>query len=493
MSASHGSGMYRGLGLVTKQGTQLERAFLGMGMTTPQTGSVPAGRFGRIFHGLPTYEPSNKALELLAEEMRETNQDASGDSTIPLAIVFLGQFIDHDITFDPVSRLDERLDPDAIKNFRTPVLDLDNVYGEGPDASRHLYDTVGKNPASEHRLPFRLLIDPAQGNFDLARNSQGTALIGDPRNDENLLLSQLQRAFVGFHNAVVTKIEGDAAGNPPANKDLFEQARKTVTLHYLHIVLTEFLPHIAGQAMVDDVLINGRKFFNWEQQADRPFIPVEFSGAAYRFGHSLIRESYNLNDNRQGIKLFDLPFFGTCPLGDCGVNGPSADYNLDWNYFIQFSDPTKVQFCRKVDEKIAPPLFDLPFIHQAQDAPKSLPERNMRRARTLKLPAGQDIAAAMGESVLSNTDLGIDAIDGLGGKAPLWFYILKESGIEASGQHLGPVGGRIITETLIAMMEVVFSSYEPNGSMATWTPCLPNRNGDVGSFGLADLIHHATS
>lgn len=490
MAATHGEATSRGLGLVTKRGAHLERAFLEMGVAIPKLSTVPAGRFGRIFYDLPNYEPSNSAIALVAEAMRENNQDSSGDSTIPLAMVFLGQFIDHDITLDPVSRLDERLDPEAVRNFRTPVLDLDSVYGEGPDVSRHLYDTSKSD--SEHLLPFRLLVNPAEGNFDLPRNHQGTALIGDPRNDENLLLSQLHRAFVGFHNAVVQKIETDTQGNPPANKDLFDQARRIVTLHYLHIVLTEFLPHIAGQAMIDDVIMNGRKYFKWEQQSDRPFIPVEFSAAAYRFGHSLIRERYNLNDNRLGIKLFDLPFFGTCPLQDCCVNGPSAEYNLDWNYFVELDDPSKLQFCRKVDEKIAPPLFDLPFIHQAQDAPKSLPERNMRRARTLKLPSGQSIAAAMGETILSNHDLGLDGIDGLGGNAPLWFYILKESGITAEGKHLGPVGGRIVTETLIGMMEVVFKSYEPHSSLASWVPTFPDRKGNVGSFGLADLIYHAT-
>ncbi|MCA9067545.1 MAG: hypothetical protein KDA84_01390, partial [Planctomycetaceae bacterium] len=330
-----------------------------------------------------------------------------------------------------------------------------------------------------------------KNDFDLPRNRQGTAIIGDPRNDENLLVSQIHRALLGFHNEVVKHILNNADGNPPGNKDLFEEARNTVTLHYHWIVLHEFLPLIVGEEMAADVIVNGRKFFKWEDRSDRPFIPVEFGGAAYRMGHTLIRETYNLNDAIQGLKLFDLPFFGTCPRQDCGESGgPSEEYNLDWNYFFDLGDATKLQFCRRVDAKIAKPLFELPFIHRSQDAPDSLPERNMRRGRTLKLPSGQDIAEAMGLSPLSNAQLGIDQINGLGGKAPLWFYILKESALtgDPGGAHLGPVGGRIVAETIVGMIDVVRDAILAPNDPLSWTPTLPDRDGNIGKFTMADLV-----
>ena len=494
--STHGTADHRGISLVTKSSRQRLSAFRNLGLEAASPDQVPAGKFGRIFDGLPIYEPTNEGIRQLAETMRDDDA-VSGDSTIPLGFAFLGQFIDHDVTFDPVSRLDERLDPDAVRNFRTPSLDLDSVYGDGPDASRHLYDTHGKDPESEHRLPFRLLTNTEKRDFDLPRNHQGTALIGDPRNDENLLISQLHRAILGFHNEVVKHIELASGGNPPANKDLFEEARNTVTLHYHWIILNEFLPLIVGPSLTNDIIVNGRKFFRWEERSDRPFIPVEFGGAAYRFGHTLIRSSYNLNDTTQGIELFKLPFFGTCPLGDCGDEvGPSQAYQLDWNYFLELDDSTKLQFCRRIDAKIAGPLFELPFIHRRQDAPQSLPERNMRRARTLKLPSGQDVAAAMGVDVLSNEDLGIAAIDGLGDKAPLWFYILKESALvgDPGGAHLGPVGGRIVAETIIGMIDIVRDTIlDSEGDRNNWTPTLPDRFGNVGTFTLADLVSFRAS
>lgn len=486
MSAAHGETFNRGERLVIRAGEARAALIRSMGMVPPQD-EVPVGRFGRIFENLPVYEPTNAGIRELAETMRE-GEDESNDSAIPLGFAFLGQFIDHDITLDPVSRLDDRLDPEAVRNFRTPAVDLDNVYGEGPDASRHLYDTAGKNMSSEHRLPFRLLTGTAKNCDDLPRNRQGTALIGDPRNDENLLVSQIHHGFLAFHNQVVMHLEEEHKDNPLGNKDTFDEARKLATLHYHWVVLHEFLPHIVGSDVVMDIINNGRTHFKWEERSSRPYIPVEFSGAAYRFGHTLIRAEYNLNATKQGIKLFDLPFFGLCPNEDCGAEpGPSADYNLDFAYFFDTGTPD-LQFCRKIDAKIAEPLFDLPFIHAGQDAPVSLPERNMRRGRTLKLPSGQDVAQAMGIAPLSNQDLGIANIQGLDGKAPLWFYILKEAALTENGEHLGPVGGRIVAETLVAMVDVVRQSYLSPAELATWRPTLPTQAGTTGTFTMSDLL-----
>lgn len=483
--SAHGEGNSRGISLVTK--ARRERALIMRSRgVEPPAEQVPAGRFGRIFEELPKYEPGNAALNRLARTMKEDDSNTSDDSAIPLGFAFLGQFIDHDITFDPVSKLDERLDPEAVRNFRTPALDLDNVYGEGPEASRFLYDTVGRNASSEHRSPFRLLTGTEKNEMDLPRNRQGTALIGDPRNDENLLVSQVHAAFLRFHNEVVKYVEHKEADNPLSNGELFEEARKEVTLHYNWIVVHEYLPLIVGEEMAEDVLVNGRQFYKWEERSDRPFIPVEFSGAAYRFGHSQIRTEYNLNDSRQGIDLFELPFFGLCPEGDCEA-GPSEAYNLDWPYYFDLGSDN-LQFCRNIDSLISETLFELPFVNRQQGGLVSLPERNMRRARTLQLPAGQDVAQAMGITPLTNADMGVASIRGLGNKVPLWYYILKEAEMLASGRHLGPVGGRIVAETLVALSEVVQSMFLLPEEMADWTPTLPNRSGTVGTFTMADLV-----
>jgi len=355
------------------------------------------GKFGILFPGLPSYEPTNEAIKKIAEGMKE-HPNAPNNSTIPLAFAFFGQFIDHDLTLEPVSRFDDREDPLALTNFRTPALDLDSIYGANPDVARHLYDTYGDNsePGKEHKLPFRLLVEDPQVSIDLQRNRQGTAIIGDPRNDENLFISQLHRMIIEFHNQVILYLieQHEAESTEPLDhKDLYEDARRLVTLHYHWIIKHEFLPHIIGQQMTDDIIQNGRKFYKYENNNGRPFIPIEFAGAAYRFGHTLIRETYNVNDQTQNLELFKVPFFGVCPLEDCGdYLGVSQNYNIDWEYFVDFNnDSNNLQFCRKIDASITGALFNLPFIEVGQDPPASLPERNMRRARTLMLPSGQKL------------------------------------------------------------------------------------------------------
>ena len=212
-----------------------------------------AGRFGRMFRTLSPFEPDNGDLERLAQMMVEEERPPEGgwqpgrveerdNPEIPAGFTYLGQFVDHDITFDPVSNLDRQNDPDGLENFRTPRYDLDSVYGRGPNNDPFLYD---------QERPSKLLVGTNRnGELDLPRNSQGRALIGDPRNDENILLSQLHLLFIRFHNAVVdhvaqTGLEGD---------DLFFEAQRIVRLHYQWIVVHDFGRRLVGQEVLDDIL-----------------------------------------------------------------------------------------------------------------------------------------------------------------------------------------------------------------------------------------------
>lgn len=486
-TSSHGRSVF-------SRGTTIKKMRTDKQLKSKSTTKEPeTGRFGALFPSLPTYEPTNAALKAVAEIMKENSEKPEEDSQIPLALAFFGQFIDHDLTLEPVSRLDDRLDPMALVNFRTPALDLDSVYGSNPDVSRHLYDTYGfdkegnenKNLGSEHRLPFRLLVGNYNDSIDLQRNRQGTAIIGDPRNDENLFISQLHRMIIGFHNEVVKAIMEENKDNPLSNKDLYEEARKEVTLHYHWIILHEFLPLIIGDELTNKILTEGRKFYGKELK--RPFIPVEFSGAAYRFGHTLIRAEYNLNDDISKLGLFQSPFFGVCPKEDCDEDkfkGIHKKYNLDWRYFLKFENDTEnLQFCRKIDSSVALPLFKLPFIDARQDPPVSLPERNMRRGRTLMLPSGQAIAKEMGFVPISNEDLGLKGIDGLDNQAPLWYYILKEAELQTKGKHLGDVGGRIVGEVLVGIIEMTQKVLYPE-ILTEWKP----KYGKNNNFTLKDLV-----
>ena len=265
----------------------------------PHSTYYDRGRFGRLFPTLHAFASNSPSVRdnLFELGKPEGIMDANDPPppTNPLAptpgnpdnpnqtagFTFLGQFLDHDITFDPTSSLERQVDPEAVNNFRTPALELDNVYGSRRGASPHLYDQT--SPGG-----IKLLIDDEAPN-DLPRNSQNTAIIGDPRNDENLIVSQLHLAFLKFHNAVIDWVLDSGVSSP---NEAFDEAQRLVRRHYQWIILHEFLPATVGQGLVDDVLEKGRRFYNWRNE---PFIPVEFSVAAYRFGHSQVRPGYIAN------------------------------------------------------------------------------------------------------------------------------------------------------------------------------------------------------
>lgn len=441
---------------------------------TPPKFRFPArGRFGRMFRCLPAFasdtpEIRNALIELGKAGGIMDPDDNPDNSAIPAGFTFFGQFVDHDLTFDPTSSLERQSDPEAIENFRTPAFELDNVYGAGPAASPLLYDNTPENRG-------KLLID-AGFPQDLPRNSQNTALIGDPRNDENLIVAQLHVAFLKFHNAVVDQLKAD--GTNPGQ--IFDQAQRLVRWHYQWIVLHEFLPLIAGKEVVETVLAKGRRFYSYKWRRE-PFIPVEFSVAAYRFGHSQVRPGYRINDT------FAAAIFGAPGSNDLsGGKRIEADRAIDWRTFFAVDTAIAPQISKRIDTAISRPLFQLPFIPQNLPSnPSSLAQRNLLRHLTFKLPSGQAVARHMGIKPLTAADLAdVAAISpSLAASTPLWFYVLREADKRAEGRSLGPVGGRIVAEVFIGLLEAdseSFLSQQPD-----WTPTLGNT---PGAFTIADLL-----
>ena len=461
----------------------------------PRSTGYAHGKFGRLFPTLPPFAHDTQAVRAGLLELGKPGglMDAldAGPPADPLApnprnpdnptmtagFTFFGQFLDHDVTFDPTSSLERQVDPEAVENFRVPAFELDSVYGSGRGASPHLYDQ--RSPGAS-----KLLIDEAAPR-DLPRNSQNTAIIGDPRNDENLIVSQLHLAFLKFHNAVVDRLLGANSTDPNA---LFDQAQRLVRWHYQWLILHEFLPATVGQSLVDEILANGRRFYNWR---NAPFIPVEFSVAVYRFGHSQIRPGYIANfegDNGGPFKvhIFHAALDHSVPDPDDLSGGKRAPRRfVDWPTFFDLGDgrskPNKL-----IDTKLSTPLFVLPFVApNMPGSPRSLAQRNFLRHLTFSLPSGQRVARAMGIEPLSPSDLSeLDPL-GLDRKTPLWYYILKEAEVLAGGQRLGPVGARIVAEVFIGLLQGDPMSYlrqDPD-----WTPTLA----ETDDFTMADLLTFA--
>jgi hypothetical protein len=386
---------------------------------------------------------------------------------------FMGQFLDHDVTFDLNSRLAVVTEPTRSPNERTPAFDLDSVYGGGPGVDPELYEAA---PGGSRETPTKLRIESGGLFEDVPRNGT-TAIIADPRNDENMMISGLQAAFILFHNKAVDRVRAEDRRLSP--EDVFEKARQLTTWHYQWMIVHEFLPLFVGQNMVNDILRNGRRFYRPEV----PFIPVEFQGAAYRFGHTLVRPSYRANlagDNGGG------PFFGMIfdPSGegrpdpvDLRGGARARRRFIGWQTFFDFGptftdapgNPTAaIRPNKLIDTMISTPLLRLPVGTIAGGVgpgdPISLPSRNLLRHITWGIPSGQRIAREIGAPVVPPGDEELNKLKqynlGLEESTPLWFYILREGRVFGNGgAHLGPVGGRIVGEVFLGLLQLDRDSY----------------------------------
>jgi len=425
---------------------------------------------------------------LIAEESLNANNPNNPLHTA--GTTFVGQFMDHDITFDLASRLGVPTAAELSPNLRDPAFDLDSVYGGGPIADPGLYEKADRG-----RYPTKFKVESGGAFEDLPR-AGNTAIIGDPRNDENVMIAGLHAAFLLFHNKVVDLLHGNGLkldgqrGRRDDPGDLFRRARRLTTWHYQWMILQEFLPLFVGQETVNDILQNGRKFYRPEVTQ----IPVEFQGAAYRFGHSIVRPSYRANFTG----LNGQPFFGMI-FDPSQVNNPDPDdlrggcraarRYIGWQTFFDFGDGN-VKPNKLIDTKISTPLFDLPLAAIASgDPPTVLPQRNLLRQITWQLPSGQGIAKRMGLPALSAGDLTELKAFGLNlhESTPLWYYVLKEAELVQKGLRLGPVGARIVGEVIIGLLQLdrrSFMARDPH-----WKPTLPTRSGKVtGEFRMIDFL-----
>ena len=484
------------------------------------------GRFGRMFRTLAPARFDEKDLKSLAaamvaeaedpptsEDQIDAEENVGKDPKHPAisaGYTYLGQFIDHDLTFDPASSLQKQNDPDALVDFRTPRFDLDCVYGRGPDDQPYLYEDNGVRMLLGRKLTGNADDPKAR---DVPRNSPEAgpkrALIGDPRNDENVIVSQLHAAFLRFHNRLVDLFHGPHAD--------FRTIQRLVRWHYQWVVLFDFLPTIIGQDALRSILPHldastGNRYtadLRFYTPRNEPFIPVEFSVAAYRFGHSMVRPIYRLNATAQR-----LPIFPTRP-GMAALTGFGefrSDLAINWKLFFDFGaggterGPGRIQPAYKIDTSLVNPLGNLPLSVAMQVS--SLAERNLLRGLRMGLPSGQDVARRMGIAPIPDEKLKvgkaiepesgaipdlrlIDISPKFRGNAPLWYYILADSQKafhdNTTPIRLGQVAGRIVGEVFVGLLKGdrhSFLNQEP-----LWQPIPEFLNN--GKFGMAELIAQA--
>jgi len=471
-------------------------------------------RFGRLFPDLPPFATPGGALDAALRELgrkgglmdakddlaagpvqlivdaekSKTNRD---NPDMTAGVTFFGQFLDHDLTFDLNSRLGVPAVPQRSPNERTPALDLDSVYGGGPHRSPELYERRGRRAGAKLRIESGGLFE------DLPRTPANVAIVGDPRNDENMMISGFHAAMIKFHNSVVDLLAARHRRDEP--EEIYRRARRIVTWHYQWIVMNEFLPAVIGADRVGGLLARRGRVF----PGPVPFIPVEFQGAAYRMGHSMVRPSYRANFN--GIRGADpaapgAPFFGMIfdPAGE-GQADPvdlrgftrAPRRFIGWQTFFKF-DATSFRTNKRLDTTLSTALFDLPLatIPGAEPAPTSLAQRNLLRHVTWSIPSGQAIAAALGVAPLTRADLADVQPLGLADSTPLWFYVLREADRQHDGLRLGEVGADIVGRAFVGLLQLDRDSYLAEAPR--WRPTLPDRNGNVtGRFTIPDLLTFA--
>jgi hypothetical protein len=512
-----------------------------MGMTTGE----PSGRFYRALPEGPLFDVDD--LETLAAEgkMSSKAETKEGDDTqpaaakelsdspihdgeenagIPAGYTYLGQFIDHDITFDPTSSLHDQNNVEDIANRRTPRLDLDCLYGHGPDDQPYMYESNGRKFVLGKPLKYGNAPSPSHDLPRFAQNTDGDvrirALIGDKRNDENVIVSQLHGVFLKFHNRLA-----DAFPN-----ESFEQIRKRVRWHYQYIVVNDFLPTMCGKAAVQRIFKNGGKdtHFWFYERSEPARIPIEFSVAAYRFGHSMVRPIYRLNTNSEGgsdpkataaekANGLDERLFIFAGVQRRGLNGFDAfpqQWGIDWSLFFNINGSganpgkTRVQPSYKIDTSLVNPLVFLPEFSKPPLAagtplttatlaskesdskkPANLALRNLLRGNAMRLVSGQEAARCLGFNPIPEEDLWVgkaqftkegkeDAVklsslrlnfaDGV----PLWYYILAEGQTKWYAKAKKMLGGAAV----------------PSEDQVFTANAVPMTLGDVGSCIIAETL-----
>lgn len=541
-------------------------------------GEAYEGDYGRMFPDLRRHNPKGRwweeEIERLEELGRRMTHDGEGErasSSIPAGYTYLGQFIDHDITFDAGAYLRRRNRTSSRVNVRSPGLELDSLYGHGPEGSPHLYEDwrsggrygffrigsarysapsrndreldlprhVTLVAASSDNGKVHAVVDERSGETALVQPDPSLllpygptphyrvvgsgwitdaetgrhvrvhqedlrvdgreALLADPRNDQNIVISQLTLAFLRFHNAVLAKhIEG---GDPPG-PETFQKARRTVRWHYQWVVVHDFLRRMVGDDLLEECLGRLRRADRHEE----PALYVEFSAAAFRFGHAMIRSAYELNDrrSRDGKRV---PIFSASPRTEVGDTHDLRSgrrlpprWSIQWDRFLPFEPDRypllppggdQLRFAARIAPQLAAPLGDLPDMpsHEAirrggRERPMpNLAALDLVRGRSYWLPAGQTIAErGLGLGSEDRPDDVLGRFQGWHRYTPLFLYVLCEAE-QAGGSRLGSVGGQIVAENILSLLLADDDSYwnfDPN-----WTPHL----GKDGEFTLSDLIH----
>ncbi|HEX2442738.1 MAG TPA: peroxidase family protein [Vicinamibacterales bacterium] len=413
--------------------------------------------YARLFPDLPTFKADDAFLFALGRagglcDCTDEDDEPSSLGSEAAGWPFFGQFVAHDITADR-SAIGVVMDTERLRNARSPQLNLECLYGDGPVGHPYLF---------QRDDPAKLLT--GIGGCDVQRNGEGTAVIGDPRNDSHVLMSQMHLALVRAHNGFVDRARSSATPEPA----VFETAARELRWHYQTAVLREFLPRLVGADLTRALLDGDRRFYH---PVDGAYMPLEFADAAYRYGHGQIRHRYRLNDDSEPVPLFpDL----------IGFRPVSPGHRVDWSCLFDADGRPPADRAKKMDGRMVGALIALPVTLTGENEIEefqSLAIRDLVRGQHVGLPSGEAVARRIGVPALTPDEVGARAA-GWRDETPLWYYILREAAVCCDGNRLGPVGGRIVGEVLVGLLDLDAASVRH--APEDWTP----------AFSLIELLRH---
>jgi heme peroxidase len=418
--------------------------------------------------------------------------------------------------------------PGSALSVNTGKLDLDSVYGVGSFAAltginapwfERLPNGAYSGRFAQRHVQAPATIGPPIDGFDYQRTATGEAEVPDPRNSEHKILSQIQNLFELAHNDCIDNTL-DHIGTP-TQKDIgaaFYACRNKVIWTYETIVATDFLPRFSADATLQRVAPNALRAYvrgtaptsvlpspegiRTSLYSCKPGIgddariqiPHEFAVAAFRLGHSLVRDDYVLHDlvrDKNGNILTGQPrpifAVGKEPVtsGLVGDNPVVPGDVIDWSYFFDTRGSTAdetAQAGRPVDALISDRLFVLPVaaIPPGPDAngkdsstERNLPRRNLMRASeetsqitgSVALGTGEEVEAYAQQRIPDLHDATAEVQQLLAKRlksagfdpaslwqTPLWLFILAEAETTQASRRLGELGSHIIDEFLLGSL-----------------------------------------